>query len=103
MNLRRNLRGWLFWLALLLPVAQAMAGVHALSHLSDRQDDGIAHLVHCDLCLTAADLGAGAPAAEPPVLADGPAVHVAPLAAPVTAPCTVDAGLPPARGPPASA
>lgn len=103
MNLRRHLRGWLFWLALLLPVAQAMAGVHALSHLRDRQDDGIAHLVHCDLCLTAADLGAGAPAAEPPVLAARPTVHVAPLATPLATPRAVDAGLPPARGPPASA
>ena len=57
MNLRRNARGWLLWLALLLPIAQAMAGVHALSHIDDRQGEGIAHLVHCDLCLTAAKRG----------------------------------------------
>ena len=55
--MRRNVRGWLLWLALILPIAQAMAGVHALSHVGDSRDDGIAHLVHCDLCLTAADLG----------------------------------------------
>ncbi len=69
MNLRRRtsqgLRGWLLWLALLLPIAQAMADVHALSHLGDRQEAGVAHLAHCDLCLTAANLGAGAPAAAP--------------------------------------
>lgn len=104
MNLRRNVRSWLFWLALLLPIAQAMAGVHALSHVSgDRQDDGIAHLVHCDLCLTAADLGAGAPAAEPAALTDSPAVHAAPLLARSGTPRALSLGLPPARAPPASA
>lgn len=101
--MRRNVRSWLLWLALLLPIAQAMAGVHALSHVGDRQDDGIAHLVHCDLCLTAADLGAGAPAAEPPLLAASPAVHAAPLATTATAARTADTGLPPARAPPLSA
>lgn len=103
MNLRRNVRAWLFWLALLLPIAQAMAGVHALSHVGERQDDGIAHLVHCDLCLTAADLGAGAPMAEPPALVAGVATHAAPLIARGTAPRAVSLGLPPSRGPPASA
>lgn len=104
MNLRRNLRGWLFWLALILPIAQAMAGVHALSHVSgERQPDGIAHLVHCDLCLTAADLASGAPAAEAGPLPDGGAVEV--LAGPsVTAAARRDATWrPPARAPPASA
>ncbi|WP_457320102.1 hypothetical protein [Roseateles sp. P5_E11] len=104
MNLRRWSRNWLLWLALLLPLAQAMAGVHALSHVgSDRQDDGIAHLVHCDLCLTAADLGAGAPVAEPVVLAVGSATHAAPLVARGGVPRAVSLGLPPARAPPASA
>jgi hypothetical protein len=103
-NLRRNVRSWLLWLALLLPVAQAMAGVHALSHLGgDRRDDGIAHLVHCDLCLAAADLGAGAPAAEPVMLVDGSASHAAPLLARGGQPRAVSLGLPPARAPPASA
>lgn len=96
-------RGWLLWLALILPIAQAMAGVHALSHVGERQDDGIAHLVHCDLCLTAADLGAGAPTAEPPALVAGVATHAAPLIARGTAPRAVSLGLPPSRGPPASA
>jgi hypothetical protein len=91
------------WLALLLPIAQALAGVHALSHVDDRQDDGIAHLVHCDLCLTAADLGTGAPTAEPPALVAGQATHAAPLLARGTAPRAVSLGLPPARAPPASA
>lgn len=104
MNLRRWSRNWLLWLALLLPLAQAMAGVHALSHAgSERQHDGIAHLVHCDLCLIAANLGAGAPAAEPVALDAGPATHAAPLLARGGAPRAVSLGLPPARAPPASA
>ncbi|HEY8876761.1 MAG TPA: hypothetical protein VIN03_04300 [Roseateles sp.] len=104
MNLRRNVRGWLLWLALLLPLAQAMAGVHALSHVTgDRQDDGISHLVHCDLCLTAADLGAGAPMAEPVMRVDDAATHAAPLLARGGQPRAVSLGLPPARAPPASA
>jgi hypothetical protein len=102
-NLRRFTRGWLLWLALLLPIAQAMAGVHALSHVGDRQDDSIVHLVDCDLCLTAAHLAGGAPAAAPAVLPAGPATHAAPQPALVAAPHAVSHGLPPARGPPASA
>ena len=100
---RRWSRNWLLWLALLLPIAQAVAGTHALSHVGERQDDGIAHLVHCGLCLTAADLGTGAPAVEPAALAAGPARHAAPLQAAVAAPRATRLGLPPARAPPASA
>lgn len=100
--MRRNVRGWLLWLALLLPIAQAMAGAHALSHVGERQDDGVAHLVHCDLCLTAAHLGAGAPAAEPAALPDSSADHALPVAAQAAAPRAGELGLPPARGPPAS-
>ena len=104
MNLRRWSRNWLLWLALLLPLAQAMAGVHALSHASgERQGDSLAHLVHCDLCLAAADLGSGAPASEPALLAQSPAVHAAPLLARGHAPRAVALGLPPARAPPLSA
>lgn len=103
MNLRRWSRNWLLWLALLLPVAQAMAGVHAVSHATgDRPSDSIAHLVHCDLCLTAADLGSGAPLAQPPALVLGQATHAAPLVARGGAPRAVSLGLPPARAPPAS-
>ena len=102
MNPRRWSRNWLLWLALLLPIAQAMAGAHALSHTSERRDDGIAHLVHCDLCLAGADLGAAAPVAEPPVFVVGEAMHAAPLVARGGAPRAVSLGLPPARAPPAS-
>ena len=103
MNMRRIARGWLLWLALILPIAQAMAGAHALSHIGDRADDGLAQWVHCDLCLAAADLGAGAPVAEPAALPAAAATHVAPQRAAASAPRAADAGLPPARAPPASA
>jgi len=103
-NLRRVTRSWLLWLALILPLAQAMAGVHALSHVTgERQDDGIAHLVHCDLCLTAANLAGGAPAAEPGPLPEGVAVEAVAVA-PLTSAIERDAAWrPPARAPPASA
>lgn len=102
MNLRRNLRGWLLWLALILPIAQAMAGAHAFAHVTDRQDDGLAHLVDCDLCLTAAHLAGGVPAAAPAPLP-------APVAGEVRVAVSPPAGIaskatwrPPARAPPAS-
>jgi len=102
-NFRRAARGWLLWLALILPIAQAMAGVHALSHASERGDDGLVHLVDCDLCLVAAHLGAGAPATPPQPLPASPGAHVAPLVAGMGTHGLADPGLPPARAPPASA
>ncbi|HEY0957236.1 MAG TPA: hypothetical protein VGE36_20960 [Roseateles sp.] len=102
MNFRRAARGWLLWLALILPIAQAMAGVHALSHAGERGDDGLVHLVDCDLCLVAAHLGAGAPVASPQPLPASPAVHAAPLAVGTCTHGSTDPGLPPARAPPAS-
>jgi hypothetical protein len=96
-------RKWLLWLALLLPLAQAFAAGHALSHVtSDRSSDGIVHLAQCDLCLTAADLGTGAPVAEPPPVMLADAAYAAPVLARGGAPRAVSLGLPPARAPPAS-
>jgi len=102
--MRRVAHRWLLWLAFLLPIAQAMAGVHALSHVSgERQDDGVAHLVHCDLCLTAANLAGGAAAAEPGTLLVGVAAETR-VATPVAAVVERTADWrPPARAPPASA
>lgn len=60
---------WLVWFALLFPVAQAAAAVHAVSHLARdagrAPEGGFAHQIHCDLCLTAASIGGGAPLDEP--------------------------------------
>lgn len=101
--MRRNLRGWLLWLALILPIAQAMAGVHALSHLTgERQDEGVAHLVHCELCLTAADLASGAPTAAPSLQVGGAAVDVLVAARLAPAVERLATWRPPARAPPAS-
>jgi hypothetical protein len=56
---------WLLGLALLLPVAQLTATWHGFSHIaaaSSAPDDErqAAHATHCDLCLTAAAVAAGA-------------------------------------------
>lgn len=102
MNLRRAAHRWLLWLALVLPIAQAMADVHALSHVSDRQDDGLVHVVDCDLCLTAAHLAGSARAAEPGPLPQSAAVEVLAAARPTPAVERDAAWRPPARAPPAS-
>lgn len=56
---------WLFWLALLWPLAQAVATSHSYSHVlagsaEHPQDSQAPHASSCDLCLTAAALAAGA-------------------------------------------
>jgi hypothetical protein len=61
---------WLLWLALLLPMAQASAAWHALSHTrpdASGAADGkqALHQNHCDLCLIAATVSGGALAGEP--------------------------------------
>jgi hypothetical protein len=100
--MRRAARGWLLWLALILPIAQAMAGVHALSHVGHGPDDAIVHLVDCDLCLTAAHLAGGAPSAAPaPVPADT-AGEVLVALRPTPAIARDAAWRPLARAPPAS-
>lgn len=104
MGIRRWSRNWLLWLALLLPVAQAMAGVHALSHATgERRDAGVAHLVHCDLCLAAADLSGSAPTTQPSPLPRSAAVEVLAAAPLAVAAAREGAWRPQARAPPASA
>ena len=74
-RLRSTLRrhsAWLLWLALLFPVAQAVAGAHAISHA--RQEacratiDACAHQSPCELCLLGAAIAGGAPAGDPPAI-----------------------------------
>jgi len=76
---------WLLWLALLLPIAQAAAMSHALSHaVADGDDDHdrqAVHQTHCDLCLTAAALSGGALPEQRPSLPHPVARHVAPQVA----------------------
>lgn len=61
---------WLFWFALLLPLAQVAASAHLLSHVhseaSGSNDDQHAiHLEQCDLCLAAVTVAGGAPLDHP--------------------------------------
>jgi hypothetical protein len=80
--LHRSL-SWLFWLVLLLPVAQSAAAWHSYSHLragaSEREQDKQApHTAQCDLCLSAAAVIGGALMGRPPSLAVFAARHALP-------------------------
>lgn len=80
MNALRTLRSrpgfprpflWALCLALLLPVAQLAASWHAMSHVGVEWGEAgkakhALHVTHCDLCITAAVVGGGAPYGEPP-------------------------------------
>ena len=77
---------WLLWLALLLPIVQAAANWHALSHTrleANGEADGkqALHLSHCDLCLTAAAVSGGALPSKTPFPPSSAARHAAPHAA----------------------
>jgi hypothetical protein len=77
---------WLLWLALLMPLAQAAAAWHALSHqsLAASGKPGGKQAVQpaqCDLCLAVAALGSGAPIGEPARLPPPTALGEAPHAA----------------------
>ncbi|WP_298233310.1 hypothetical protein [uncultured Azohydromonas sp.] len=68
LNLPPRFLAWL--LVLLLPLAQAVAAGHAVSHLAGGQDASdeqqALHAAHCELCITAATVAGGAlPAALP--------------------------------------
>jgi hypothetical protein len=81
-NLHRSL-SWLFWLALLLPVAQAAATWHGYSHgqaETSGRDQGkqAPHTAQCDLCLAAAAVIGGALTGRPPSLAVLAARHALP-------------------------
>jgi hypothetical protein len=80
-RLPRTRLAWLVWLALLLPVAQYAAALHGLSHAvqqSQGDDKQAPHYPHCELCVTAAEVAAGALPSLPPTL-QVPASHHAPL------------------------
>jgi len=69
----RRCSAWLLWLAFLLPVAQAVAAAHAISHVRPEacqtSIDACAQVSSCELCLLGAALAGGAPAGDPPILA----------------------------------
>ncbi len=72
-------------LALLLPVAQAGAGIHALDHLGDADHHGMPEAV-CEWCAAYASQGAAAPAAAPPPLAAVRAAAFSPALFPLPVP-----------------
>ncbi|WP_374562904.1 DUF2946 family protein [Ideonella sp.] len=83
---RRHL-GWLLWLALLLPLAQAAANWHAVSHAATTaagsepdSDSKALHASSCALCLGAAAIGHGALPSAPPGLPLLVSSHAAPQA-----------------------
>lgn len=97
---------WLVWLALIVPVAQAVAMAHALSHVrvasvGDADDKGAPHSEYCSLCLSAAAItGGGAPVSEsvawfPPAIR-----HVEPLASLASAVLAAPAAAYLSRAPP---
>lgn len=102
--LRRRF-AWLLAAALLLPVAQAVAAAHAVSHdcgTAQQAGGEKSHLQHCPLCTAAAVLGNNVLPGTPAQLALAPAAHaVVPATAWLPA-AAVQAHLPPSRGPPAS-
>jgi hypothetical protein len=84
--LGRRHAAWLLWLALLLPLAQACAAWHALSHAraelaGDPADGKALHPAsHCDLCLVAAAVSGGAPPGVAPAVHVDATAHPAPSA-----------------------
>lgn len=82
---RRHL-AWLLWLGLLLPLAQAAAACHALSHAAgtvsgEGENKSAPQAGHCDLCLTAAAITGGG-ATTPALTFTPPAIgHEAPRTA----------------------
>jgi hypothetical protein len=76
-SLLRFGRSWLIWLAIVLPLVQAGSTWHGYSHWPqqssrDGEDRQTPHPVHCELCLTAADLSGGALPSLPPSLLTQP-------------------------------
>lgn len=79
---------WLLWVMLLLPVAQAAALWHGVSHIAPTAQQGapapdepVSQAGHCDLCLLAATLHGGALPSAPILLRHPPLRHEAPLVA----------------------
>jgi hypothetical protein len=79
---------WLLWLAMLLPVAQAAANWHALSHAAaaannEEPDNGskALHASSCALCLSAAVVSSGALPSKPTGLLLLSSSHAAPQVA----------------------
>lgn len=70
---------WSLLLALILPLAQAAAAAHEVSHVRTSVTDKSAPSgLHCDICVVAAAVTGGAAAGKAPFLAHAPAAPQAP-------------------------
>jgi hypothetical protein len=71
---------WVLALALLLPLAQALAWVHTLSHHATQRDDTTASQFDtpCAICLSAAPLHCGALPSTQPATLEPPSAQAAP-------------------------
>lgn len=103
---RRRL-AWLLWLALLLPLAQAAASWHALSHVQiDVSESGnpdgkqALHQAHCDLCLTVSAVTGGALPGHSTSAPLTAIRHATPLLAGVSASIAAEARAYRSRAPP---
>jgi hypothetical protein len=70
---------WVLALALLLPLAQALAGAHTLSHHGTLRADASALDAPCAACLSAAPLIGGALPSAQPVVQAAPVPSAPPL------------------------
>jgi len=83
-----RLSAWVLWLALLLPLAQLAAAMHAYAHVPDPvRVSSEKHLpAPCDLCVLASALGSAAPGAthagQAPVALDQATPQQAPAGRP---------------------
>jgi hypothetical protein len=105
LNLPQRLLAWL--LLALLPLAQAVAAGHAVSHLAGSKgatdEQQALHAAHCELCITAATVAGGAPPVALPGLPPLDVAQAAPTLA-VTDPwLPTPAPLYHSRAPPALA
>jgi hypothetical protein len=94
---------WVLLLALLLPLAQAVAARHTITHHGPAQQrDGAPSALdaHCAQCLLAAPVGAGAPPSAPLVIAAPDAAQPAPPAPVVAEPASALALAYRSRAPP---
>lgn len=65
---------WSLLIALILPLAQAAAAAHELSHVRALASDKSAPAaLHCDICSVAAAVTGGAATSEAPVILHAPA------------------------------
>ncbi len=78
---------WLLWVALVVPIAQAAAMGHTVSHLRADTIDVVEsaakplHAAHCVLCLAGEALSSSAITGVPPALPQSTALHAAPYTA----------------------